>query len=266
MYHLKQIPTDTKIKAFLKQILFGNHLFCPECKSFEVLRYGKRYRCRNCRIKFSLLSHTWLKDSRVSLQKFWLILWCFTEQIPVKQSRNIAGLSEKGVRHWFDLFRANLPEHQETLEHIIQLDEAYFGGWRGRAILMGKQKGERKLAYQVLKTDTVSKIDAVNFIRKNIKPDSSLNTDGAIIYQGIEKHFPVTHYSEQHVKFEFKNTSEIEGMFGVLRTFIRRMYHHVSDEKLDEYVCEFYFRFCRPEMFSSPYEYLKNTLYLVPSG
>jgi len=34
------------------------------------------------------------------------------------------------------------------LRLIVQLDEAYFGGWKGRALLMAKQKGTRKLAYQ----------------------------------------------------------------------------------------------------------------------
>ena len=266
MYHLKQIPTDVKIKKFLKQILFGKHLFCPHCKSFNVLRYENRYRCRKCRIKFSLLSHTWLKDVRIELKSFWLILWCFTNQMPVKQTLKLTGLSEKGVRHWFDLFRANLPEHKETLEHIIQLDEAYFGEWGGRALLMGKQPGTRKLAYQLFPKDSINKAEALEFLSIFVKPGSKLNTDGGTIYKGIDKYFPVMHSVDIHKKFEFTNTSEIEGMFGVLRTFIRRMYHHVSDEKLDEYICEFYFRFCRPEMFKSPHEYLKNTLYLVPSG
>lgn len=266
MYHLDQIPTEVKIKKFLKQILFGKHIFCPRCRSFNVVRYENRYRCRKCRAKFSLLSHTWLKDVRIELKSFWLILWCFTNQMPVKQTRKLTSLSEKGARHWFDLFRANLPEHKETLEHIIQLDEAYFGGWGGRALLMGKEKGTRKLAYQLFPKDSVDRAEALEFLNAYVKPGSKLNTDGGTIYQGIDNYFPVMHSVDIHKKFEFTNTSEIEGMFGVLRTFIRRMYHHVSDEKLDEYVCEFYFRFCRPEMFKSPHEYLKNTLYLVPSG
>ncbi len=266
MYHLKQIPTDTNIHKFLKQILFGDHLFCPKCKSYEVLKYENRYRCRKCRLKFSLLSHTWLKDLKVPTQKFWLILWCWTKQIPVKQTQDISNLSEKGVRHWFDLFRNNLPENHEILEHIVQLDEAYFGRFGRVALLMGKQVGTRKLAYQVLRTHAPSKLDAFEFIKTNIKQDTSLNTDGSIIYKKIEKYHSVTHTFDIHKKFEFTNTSEIEGTFGNLRTFIRRMYHHVSEEKLDEYVCEFYFRFCRPEMFNSPREYLKNTLVLVPTG
>ena len=266
MYHLRQIPSDTKIRKFLRQILFGDHLFCPQCRSFDVVRYESRHRCKKCRAKFSLLSHTWLKDVRIQIKSFWLILWCFTKQIPVKQTEEITSLSEKAVRHWFDLFRANLPQHKETLEHIIQLDEAYFGGWGGRALLMGKQPGTRKIAYKLFPKDSVDRSEALSFLETFVKPGSKLNTDGATIYKGIDNYFPVMHTVDIHKKFEFTNTSEIEGMFGVLRTFIRRMYHHVSDEKLDEYLCEFYFRFCRPKMFTSIHQYLKNTLVLVPSG
>ena len=63
-----------------------------------------------------------------------------------------------------------------------------------------------------------------------------------------------------HKKFEFGLTSEIEGMFGNLRTFIRRMYHHTTPKYLPEYVGEFCLRFSSPEIFISPYDYLEKTL------
>jgi hypothetical protein len=174
-------------------------------------------------------------------------------------------LSEKAVRHWFDLFRSHLPEDRTILSHLVQLDEAYFGRFGKVSLLLGKQIGSRKLAYEILR-EPPAKIDATLFVQRSIEPHTHLNTDGSVIYKGIEKRFPVTHTFDIHKKFEFTNTSEIEGMFGVLRTFIRRMYHHVTEEKLDAYVCEFYLRFCRPEMFTSPFAYLKNTLVLLPSG
>lgn len=49
-------------------------------------------------------------------------------------------------------------------------------------------------------------------------------------------------------------------MFGNLRTFIRRMYHHVTAEQLPEYVREFCARFSSPEIFESPRAYLRKTL------
>ena len=202
---------------------------------------------------------------RLPLPQFWLLLWCFVNQVPVKQTEKLLELSEKAVRHNFDLFRTHLPRDTQLLEAIVQLDEAYFGHFKGLALLIGKQKGTRKLAYTIL-DEHPARIDAYKFLQTYVKPETLLYTDGSTIYKGLQKHYPITHFSENHVKFEFTNTSEIEGMFGVLRTFIRRMYHHTSKEKFPEYMLEFYCRFSRPEMFTSPRHYLKNTLCLVPSG
>ena len=148
MYQPESIPTDAKIRKFIRHILFGKNLFCPECKSRNIISYESRFRCRSCRCKFSLLSHTWLSNLKIPLKIFWLIIWCFTAQIPVKQAVVISGLSQKAVRYWYSTFRNNLPKEKVILEAIVQLDEAYFGGWKGRALLMAKQKGTRKLAYQ----------------------------------------------------------------------------------------------------------------------
>lgn len=266
MYHLKQVPSEGQIRKYLRRIIFGKNIFCPVCKFWNPKVSSDRYFCPRCRRRFSLLSHTWLSHLRVPLQDFWLILWCWTKQMPVKQTQDLTSLSQKGVRHWFDLFREHLPHDQKILEHIIQLDEAYFGGMTGWALLMAKQKGTRNLAYKILSGNQPNRSDAFDFVASYIKPQSQLNTDFSPIYWGIEKRLPVSHLAEIHKLFEFSNTSEIEGMFGVLRTFIRRMYHHVTPEKFPDLMLEFYWRFSRPEMFSSPQSYLTETLTLVPLG
>jgi len=132
--------------------------------------------------------------------------------------------------------------------------------------MMGKERGTRRLAYEILPHTNPARIDALNFIKEHVEEGSSLLTDGGSIYQGIDVLFPVTHKVDIHKKFEFTNTSEIEGMFGVLRTYIRRMYHHVTPQKFPDLMCEFYFRFSHPEMFKNPRYFLSKTLYLVPTG
>lgn len=261
MYHLKQIPSKAQIKKYVRRILFGKNVFCPECKSQTVVRYENRYRCKDCRLKFSLVSHTWLKDMKIPLQKFWLILWCWTERISVQQAMALSYLSEEAIRHWYDLFRAHLPKNQIILEKIVQLDEAYF---KKHTLILGKQKGTRNLAFEVLNTTNVQRHHAVYFLEQHVKPRSRLRTDGAAIYNGIGNWWPVTHKRELHRKWEFELTSEIEGAFGNLRTFIRRMYHHATPEKLPEYVSEFCARFSLPELFENPHTYLEKTLRLVP--
>jgi len=85
------------------------------------------------------------------------------------------------------------------------------------------------------------------------------------IYRNIDEWWQVKHRKDIHKNFEFGLTSEIEGMFGNLRTFIRRMYHHATPEYLPEYVSEFCLRFSSPEIFVSPNNYLQKTLRPVPT-
>jgi len=263
MYQLRQIPSDAQIRKYIRRIVFGKNIFCPLCRRRTVLKDKDRFWCTTCRTRFSLLSHTWLSHLKIPLQTFWLILWCWTQQVPVKQTARLTQYSKPTIYHWFSVFRSHLPDDQDTLEHLVQLDEAYFGGRGGRALFLGKQIGTRKLAYQVLSHTHPAREHAWKFLDEFIKAETVLNTDGASIYKEINTWWPVYHNRDIHKKFEFAHTSEIEGMFGVLRTFIRRMYHHVSCDKLPAIVSEFCNRFSHPEMFESPYEYLLITLRLA---
>ncbi len=265
MYQFNQIPSETQIRKYIRRIVFGKNIYCPVCKSDKVYVTQERYRCRKCRVRFSLLSHTWLSNLKLPLSQFWVILWCWTIQIPVKQAMSFTKLSEVTIRHWYEQLRNQLPLEQQALEHLVQLDEAYFGGRNGRTLFLGKQIGSRKLAFQILPGAHPKREHAWRFLHTYIKPETVLNTDGAGIYKQIYEWWPIYHNRDIHKKFEFAHTSEIEGIFGVLRTFIRRMYHHVTMAKLPSVIGEFCCRFSRPEMFSSPYEYLLITLRLVPT-
>lgn len=118
----------------------------------------------------------------------------------------------------------------------------------------------------VLHESAANREHALQFLQTYVKPGSQLNTDGAKIYKGIEQYWPVGRAIDIHKRFEFGNTSEQEGMFGCMRTFIRRMYHHTTAECAPEYVSEFCVRFSSPELFDSPLLFLEKTLKLVPRG
>ncbi len=261
MYQLNQVPSEAKIRKYLRHILFGKNVFCPNCRSRQVVCYEQRYRCRKCRSKFSLTSHSWLANMKLPLQQFWLLLWCYVRQVPVRQTKELVGVSEEAVYDWFRLFRTNLPDQDVLLEQIVQLDEAYGRGW---LVLMAKQAGTRKVAHVVLREKSAQRHHALGFLESYVKPGSQLNTDGAKIYQNINQWWPVVHKVDIHKRFEFGQTSEQEGMFGCMRTFIRRMYHHTTAEYAPEYIGEFCVRFSSPQLFDSPLLFLEKTLKLVP--
>ena len=258
---LNQIPSEAKIKQQLRKIIFGKNLHCPRCHKRDIYSSENRYRCRKCRKPFSLLSGTWMEGIKLNLRTFYALLWCWTQKIPVRQTHKLCHLSEVSVYAWFRMFRSHLPDLQPILNGKVQMDEAYF---RSLSLLLAKQVGTKKLAHQMIFKNSVDKTEAAQFIFQTIEPNSKLHTDGSTIYKGIDQWWQVRHKVDIHKKFEFGLTSEIEGMFGNLRTFIRRMYHHVTPEYLPEYVSEFCLRFSSPEIFISPNDYLLKTLKPVP--
>jgi transposase-like protein len=258
---LNQIPSEPQIRKQLRQIVFGKNPRCPTCHSRRIKASEGRYWCRLCRKHFSLLSGTWLSGMKLNLRTFYALLWCWTQRIPVLQTQKLIHISEEAVYRWFREFRIHLPDLQPILNGQVQMDEAYF---RNLSLLLAKQVGTKKLAHQMIFKNSVNKTEATRFIFQSIQPKSKLQTDGSGIYKGIEQWWQVRHKVDIHKKFEFGLTSEIEGMFGNLRTFIRRMYHHTTPEYLPEYVSEFCLRFSSPEIFNSPNDYLIKTLKPVP--
>lgn len=259
---LNQIPSETKIKTQLRKIIFGKKLFCPHCHSRKIFCSENRYRCQRCRKPFTLLSGTWLSNLKLNLRTFYALLWCWTQAIPVKQTQKLCHISEVSIYHWFRQFRLHLPDFSPILQGTIQMDEAYF---KSLSLVIAKQVGSKSVAHQIIGKSSVDKNEAANFLFQHVRPNSNLHTDGAGIYSGIEHWWQVRHKKDIHRKWEFGLTSEIEGLIGNLRTFIRQMYHHTTPEYLPEYVSEFCFRFSSPEIFVSPNNYLTKTLSTVPT-
>jgi len=259
---LKQIPSEAKIRKELRQIIFGKNLSCPHCHSRRIIRSENRYRCKKCRKPFTLFSGTWLNNMKLDLRTFWALLWCWTQAIPVKQTQKLCHISEVSIYHWFRQFRLHLPDFEPILQGTIQMDEAYF---KKISLLLAKQVGSKKVAHQIIFKNSVDKNEATRFLYQYVEPKSKLQTDGSGIYKNINQWWQVKHRRDIHKKFEFGLTSEIEGMFGNLRTFIRRMYHHATPKYLPEYVSEFCLRFSSPEIFISPNIYLAKTLNPVPT-
>ncbi len=264
MHILLAVQPERTIKSQVCRILFGrsNLVQCPYCTRTGCIRRDEKFQCRRCGRAWSLTSLTWLKGMKLNWQQLWGLVWCFINKVPIDQTQKLLSLSKPTVYLWYGKFRLHLPAQEAVrLEAIVQVDEAYFGcRKKGVALLAAKQKHTSRVACRVLSHNNVDKQDMLPFIRQHIVPTSHVCTDGAGIYRGMGKHWPITHQYDIHKKGQFEHTSEIEGFFGSLRTFIRRMYHHVTIQKLPEVIQEYQCRLMLPDIFSSPFTFLQNTL------
>ncbi len=254
---LSQIPTQGKLRSIFKKAIFGAHVRCPWCNSrrFRVIRSEERWRCKRCNKPFSIKSASWLKGSKLPLEDIWLLLYYWQKKIPLAQTCDFTNLSYPTVRAWYTRFREHIPKEKLdiVLKNTIACDEMFT---KGNSIIGAKEKGTRNIALKVLHTKSVNKKQAVDFLISAIQAGSELHTDGAGIYRGVGNWHKLKHTYEIHSKWEFTLTAEIEGLWGVFRTFVRRMYHHVTTYKLEELVSEFVLRFRHDEVFQSPYQYI----------
>ena len=175
----------------------------------------------------------------------------------------ITGVSYPTARAWYEQFRDRIP--RERLDIILKgkiaCDEMFT---RGNCIIGAKQKGTRNIALRVLHEKHPNKAHAVDFLTQYVAKNSLVATDGSGIYRGIGNWHNLKHEYEIHKKWEFSKTAEIEGIWGVFRTFVRRMYHHVTNYKLEDMVAEFCLRFRRDDIFNSPYDYWRICLSTKP--
>jgi len=254
---LKQVPTKCTLRRIFKEAVFGGRPRCPHCRVTAVwsLKSEERWRCKKCRRAFSIKSCSWLYRSKLSLDTVWLLLWCWQKEVPIKQTMALTGISYPTVWVWFKKFRDHIPKERlaVVLEGAVAADEMFT---KQRAVMGAKQKGTRNLALWVLHEKDPNKRHAIEFLSQYVRPGSDLCTDGGGIYRGIDKHVPVNHSYEVHSKWEFSLTAEIEGVWGCFRTFIRRMYHHVTSKFLPDLAAEFTLRFRRDEVFNSPRSYI----------
>lgn len=259
---LQQIPSKCTLRRELKQAVFGSRVRCPHCLSRQIrlIKQEERWRCRRCHKPFSITSCCWLKGAKLSLETIWLLLWCWQREVPLKQTTAIVGISYPTVYRYFSLFRDHIPPERlepPLLSNQVAVDEAFT---KDHCIMGAKEKGTRNIALRVLEVKDPSKHDAILFLTRYVVPGTHVCTDGSRIYRGIEKWHHLTHSYELHKKFEFTLTAEIEGLWGVFRTFVRRMYHHVTKYKLKQTVAEFCLRFRQDKIFQSPYEYWRLCL------
>lgn len=129
--------SEGKIRSTFKQILFKKgRIHCTHCGWFKILSLKNegRYFCKRCRKKFSLLSHTWMRNVKIPLSIFILLLWLWLNDYQVKQVWQLTGTSTPTIRKYFRQFRLHIVKTLDfTAEDHVQADEAYFGQFRKRA-------------------------------------------------------------------------------------------------------------------------------------
>ena len=113
--------------------------------------------------------------------------------MPIYQTQIITGLSEKTVRHWYDRCRNQLKKLDTKLSGTIQVDEIYFGGWKGKAIITGKEIYTKEVRFHICKRYETYATVVYDFFEQFITHGSTILTDSSPLYPRICRMFSCTH-------------------------------------------------------------------------
>jgi transposase-like protein len=171
-----------------------------------------------------------------------------------KELERHLGVTYKTAWRMAKQIRLMMEAHSEQLTGIIEADETYVGGktneargrFNNKAAVVGIVEKKKNTGH--VKAFAAKHADAtvtLPFLRSNIAPGSTLQTDESRIYSRIKRDF--THDFVNHSKLEYAragiHTNTIEGFWGQMKRSLDGTYHSVSPKYLQLYVNEFVYRY-----------------------
>ncbi len=262
MYYFMQIHNEKQaLKLISKQL---GRIYCPGCHRLRYVRRLKgsndRYFCQKCRYKFSLKVVLGFKHSNLSYLQLIRAIACFSQKQPLKTVMNITGMSYPTVRYVYSRLRRLLPKFKDKIMGDIIVDECF----------VGKQKTDNQVivAGAVNREFTCVKLKVIpdleqgtveSFLCQNVKVPSLITTDGWSSYGDIEW-YGYGHQIDNHSQGQLKLSVPIERVWALFKTLIRRTYHHIWKETIEEYLMKFQARFNYREIVNNPFNLLAYLL------
>ena len=264
---IRAFPDEQSCIDYLETQRWPNGVISPFDPSSKVYRCKDKFRCRKTGKNFSVRTGTIFQDSKLPLQKWFIALFLFSSHKRGLSSYQLAkDLGVKQSTAYFILQRLRNafehPEHQNKLQGIIQIDEAYVGG---RNINRHKDK---KIKYNTDRefpdktpviglisdtgtvrcfvTDNVRKVTVQPIVYHVVREDSTIVTDEWMAYNGLSNkywHESVDHSKKQYLNDSGFTTNKIENYWSVLKRTLGGTYIKVSREYLQRYCNEISFRF-----------------------
>jgi transposase-like protein len=255
---------------------------CPECAADQpyYIKTQKRWKCRECRIQFSVKRDTVFEDSPISLTKWlpalWLLVSCKNGVSSHELSRAL-GVTQKTA--WFMLQRLRL-----VLKHLnigtklgsanggeVEVDESFVGGKlknmhrnRARGLRMAAvgepvnvyhtryanktavlgmlDRESRQVRAKVVKD--VKRETLQKEILNNVCAGSAVYTDQAVAYDKLKQNY--IHDTVNHIDAYVKgrvHTNGLENFWSLMKRNLSGTYVAVEPYHLDRYLDEQMFRY-----------------------
>jgi transposase-like protein len=263
--------SEAKIKTLIRSLLFPKTKpTCPNCSRKHYVKHLKndgRYFCSKCRKKFSLKQLAGFQGIRLPWQTLYALIVCFYFNFPLKEAGICTGLSYPTIRSYYSRLRSKMPCFKGIyFGGKVIADECFIGKQRNdnQLIVMGAVSHDfTKLALEIIPDREQTSIEG--FLHKHIEPTSLVVSDGHHSYDDIAW-MGYGHDHEIHDQGQFKKTVPIERVWALLKTRLKRTYHHINKEKLPEYLSEFQSKFLTRKTINNPQDLAKILIKPVPTA
>jgi transposase-like protein len=273
----EQVCIDT-----VAEMRWPNGPHCPECAADlpYYLKTQKRWKCRDCRIQFSVKRDTVFEDSPISLTKWlpalWLLVSC-KNGVSSYELHRALGVTQKTA--WFMLQRLRL-----VLKHLnigtklgnkdggeVEVDESFVGGklknmhknrakglrmaavgepvnqyhtrYANKTAVLGiLDRESRQVRAKVVKD--VKRETLQKIILNNVCAGSAVYTDQAVAYDKLKQNY--IHDTVNHIDAYVKgrvHTNGLENFWSLMKRTLAGTYVAVEPFHLDRYLDEQMFRY-----------------------
>ena len=266
MSTLPNLAGNLKCWRTLNKLVFGDSVSCPGCQASLKENYQNKYLwCRLCRKKYRTTAHkgSWLYGMKLQPRQFFALLWAWQNKKSPDTARLLAGVSYTTVQRWYDRFRAHLPDTAVLLAGVVQADESFFGRQKSKQpqlIVAGAIAQDRKVMLRI--TNTRSQLALERFVQDTVASGSLVRTDKWYAYEELTL-LGYDHEACNHSQGHFGPTNEIEGFWGILKRYLRKLYGCIPTKNLELILKEWMARQNQPSWFASPENYLRVALFRV---